>query len=224
MPQVPSGDLSARLLALESAVRSLQTSNGGLPVDPTPRVTALEGRATSLESRDTSLETRASALEARGGPGATVSAGDTSAYRINSVANAAGTTPWTTGVGPTVDLNVPDQARLLIRWAAQQEVYAGGSTVTAWGFVGYRITGPATTQAALATATDLQVPDSTRQLTLKDKGGASSVMAAHSELDVTAALAAGWYRLSLSYAHQYNATAVAGFAIAVNRLLAATIL
>lgn len=223
--QVPSSDLSARILALESALRALTTGAAGNPADPTSRVAALEGRATTDEAAISGLQGSVSTLQGRNSPGATGYAYDNTAVRVNAVANSAATTAWTAAnTAPAVDVQLTSPGRLLVRWGAQQELYAGGSSVTAFGWVGYRIIGGVADQASLATAPEILAPDYAKALSFKDKGGANDNYSSGSMFDVTGVLAAGWYRISLAQSFQYNSTATAGYQIVNMRSIAATIL
>lgn len=188
MAQTSDSDLAGRILALESAVRSLQT--------------------------------------ARASAGTLTSAADASAFRVNGVANAAGNTGWTVS-GPTVDVYLPADGRLLIDWSAQQEVYGGGVTGQASnGSVGYRISGPADDSGyALDQAPVLQPPDATRVIVVKDRGGpAPDQLASGSSFDVTGVLVAGWYRVTLAVILTYGNATAAPFVVAANRVLSVTVL
>lgn len=224
MAQTPDSGLAGRILALENALRSILTAGSSVN-DPTPRVGALETRATTDENNISALQTSVGTLQGRSSPGATVSAYDNTAYRLNAVANAAATIAWTAaGAGPSLDIQLTTPGRLLVRWGAQQELYAGGSSVTCFGWVGYRLSGGVGDQASLASAADVVAPDYTHALSMKDKGGANDVYGSGSMFDVTGVLAAGWYRLTTSRSFQYNSTATAGYQIVNMQTLAATIL
>lgn len=197
MAQVADNSLEGRLAQVESGLRALRATN----LTDLASVTDASGSAVPLGQLAF---------------GQAVAA-NTFAVTLTGSAGSPGTVPWDVTVGPATDVRVSG-GTLRVDVAAALEAYGNRCSV----FAGYRVLGPADTQAGALTAAQAVAPDYTRAIELQDDAVGMNARGAFGTFDVVPNLAPGWYRVVMAYALTYSGTVDPPYGIITNRRLVAT--
>lgn len=192
LPNQPS--LEQRVLDLEAAMRGQRATN------QTERISVINAAGQVVPLSQLAF--------------GSVSATDAGLVTFTVAANAGpGSQGWLYS-GPSVDVYVTS-GRLRIDLAAAL-VSSGNRFST---FMGYRVLGPATSQADLAAAAQYAAPDYTRAIELQHNSSGMDVRGAFGTHDTRTGLPVGWYRVVASYAATYSGYTSAQNGSAENRRL-----
>ena len=178
MAQLSDNSFEARILDLESAVRSLQSTN-------------LTDRASVVNAAGASVPLSSLAF----GQVAIVDPRDT--VSVQGTLNTASGSGWVDRGGPYLDVNVRGQA-LLVDFTTQLTVEG----IQPGGGMSYVLRGPAATQAGAATAPIVVNGDTWRSVWLGDSHSTSeyvNLTAGGASFGFHSGLAPGWYRIAAVY-------------------------